>query len=183
MTCIVGLVEDNQMWIGSDTQASGENDILLIKNHKIFEKGPFLIGHTGSPRANQIIQHGPNPPRLTAKRRENLMGFMCNQFIDYMMGSFIAAGWARSAEGRVEIDDAFLVLVGGHIFSIWADFQVIETEENYFSIGSGSPSALGSLYTSEGGPPEDRIEIAIKAASHFSAGVGGHIDLLKKRFK
>jgi hypothetical protein len=183
MSCVVGLIEGKEMWLGADSQGSGADDKYYDKSHKVFEKGSYLIGHAGSPRANQLIQHGPSPPRLTQKRKDNLIKFMCNEFVNYMMGRFIECGFAKNDAGHIETEDAFIVAVDGRLFTVWADFQVMEAEYPYMAIGTGAPVALGSLFSSEGIPPELRVALALDAAKQFVTTVGGELVVIKKRIR
>ena len=59
------------------------------------------------------------------------------------------------------------------LYSVESDFQVGESLDNYAACGSGEDFALGSLATTEGLglSPEERIRVALQAASKFSVSV------------
>lgn len=184
MTVIVGSIdrENELMWIGSDALLSGDDDTYVSRNDKVFEKGAFLLGHTGSLRANQLIRYGSGMPRLTAARRKDIMEFMCNHVVRHMIDILNEGGWGNSDNGYLETDDNFMVMVGGRLFIVWSDFQVFEPEQDFFAIGSGARIALGSMVASESMEEEDRIDLAIEAASVFSGSVGGERMILSKAY-
>jgi len=184
MTVIVGSIdrENQRMWIGSDALLSGDDETYASRNHKVFRKGGFLFGHTGSLRANQLIRYGSGMPRLTAARKKDLMQFMCNHVVRHMIDLLNKGGWGTIANGYLETDDNFMVMIGGRLFIVWSDFQVFEPEQDFFAIGSGARISLGSMVASEGMAEEDRVDLAIEAASVFSGSVGGKRTVISKKF-
>lgn len=60
-----------------------------------------------------------------------------------------------------------LVGVRGRLFRIESEFQVLEPMAEYAADGSGIYHAMGSLYSTEGKEPKERITEALKAAEYF----------------
>ena len=56
MTCIAGLIEDGNIWIGGDSAAVTHYRMMKRADTKVFINGPFLIGFTSSYRMGQILQ-------------------------------------------------------------------------------------------------------------------------------
>jgi len=66
---------------------------------------------------------------------------------------------------------------------IWSYDQgaLYQHSDRYAAIGSGTLAALGSLYSTAGLPPQDRVQIAIRAASAHCPSVGGRITTVSTR--
>lgn len=60
----------------------------------------------------------------------------------------------------------------GSLYTVEEDFQLGEPACGYDSVGCGSDIAMGSLYSTVGQPPQERLNKALCAAEAFSAGVG-----------
>lgn len=182
MTCVVGMIdtENRTQYLASDSLYSDGSRAAVGRVEKVFRVGPYLIGFCGNPRAIQLLRYNTKLP-LPPKDPASLMGFMASKFIGHVRKLFNASGLVLKGDGVVEQlgDMQIMVVVGGHIFVIWTDMQVEETAEDYNVIGSGEDLALGSLYSTEGHPAETRIRMAIVAASHHCASVGGPVNLLE----
>jgi len=182
MTVIVGLVdkESKMMYMGSDTLLSGETEKVSSTHEKIYKKGQYLVGHTGSPRAMQVVRYSTALPRYS--RKSDATSFMVNRMVPRLMVDLSEQGYARNDAGRIHIEDIFLMMFNGRIFSIWSDFQVFEPTHDFFAVGSGSQTALGALMSSADLEPEERVYSAIEAAMEFTTNVGGSIKMLKKEY-
>ena len=130
----------------------------------------------------QIIRYATKFPRFTKKWEEDPTHFMCNRIVPVLITGLIEHGYAKNEAGHVETEDIFMMMFGGHIYSVWSDFQVFETNHDFFSVGSGSQIALGSLMASEDMDPHERVYLAIEAAMEFTTNVGGEIKLLQKKY-
>lgn len=184
MTVIVGFVdkEKRQMIMGSDTLLSGGQEAVSTSHEKIFEDGGYLIGHTGSPRAMQIVRYANKFPRYTKKYDKDPTEFVCNRIVPSLITCLIEHGYAKNEAGHIETEDIFMLMFRGHIYSIWSDFQVFEANHDFFAIGSGSQIALGSFMASEGQEPEDRVYMAVESSMEFSTNVGGECRMIKKKY-
>lgn len=170
MTCIIGMVCGDDVYMGADSAGVSGWDIVTRKDPKVFFNGEFLIGYTSSFRMGQILRYSFCPP----KPREGVDSYkyMCTEFIDTLISTFKDKGFAQINNNEVT-GGTFLVGYRGSLFEIDSDFQVGEVLKNYTSVGCGYAYALGSLYSSEnsGRSSEDCITIALSAAQEFSAGV------------
>lgn len=168
MTCIVGIVDQENVYIGGDSAGVGGLDITVRKDPKVFKNGEFVIGCCGSFRMMNILRFSFNAPSLT--EGEDIYKYMCTSFINEIRRVFKDGGFSTNDKGE-EKGGLFLIGFRGHLFRIDYDFQVGESVENYESIGCGDSYALGSLETRQNGTAESRIEIALTVACKFSGGV------------
>lgn len=164
MTCIVGVVEGDTVYLGTDTQiTSGYVTYSLVGESKLFSSNGFLYGGTGSFRGLQIAQHCFIPPNREDK---NLTAYMALDF---------AKAFRESFEGNSpkdqKADTSFLIAHEGALFCLSSDYAVFSNP--YMAIGSGSEIALGSLFSTDNQPPAARILTALKAAAQYNSGVSG----------
>lgn len=164
MTCIIGMTHKGKVYIGADSLGSNGFTQTTRKESKVFKNGEFLIGCTSSFRMIDLLKWKFNPPTV---KDDNLHKFMVVDFVDSVRKLFVDNGYCVTS-GDWE-SGCFLVGVKGRLFSIEKDFQIYE--QDYFSVGSGSYHALGSLYTSKRNSPVKDIEKALEAAEHFVTSV------------
>jgi hypothetical protein len=73
MTCIVGLVEDGTVYMGSDRQYTRDKFKTRNNSPKIAKKGPFTIAGAGSGRGLQLMTYGVDLSKLDLKQDEFLL--------------------------------------------------------------------------------------------------------------
>jgi ATP-dependent protease HslVU (ClpYQ) peptidase subunit len=170
MTCIVGLVEGNKVYIGGDSAGTEEKyrHQCLRKDKKVFLNRNFVIGGTSSFRMIQLLRYSFAPP--VYEEGEDLECYMAVKFIDGIRECFKNGGYARKDAER-ESGGIFLVGFQGRLFCIEADYQVGESLCEYHAVGSGADIALGTLYATAHLQPLERIELALKAAEAHNAAV------------
>jgi ATP-dependent protease HslVU (ClpYQ) peptidase subunit len=168
MTCIVGLLDNNNIYMGGDSAGVGGYSLRIRKDEKVFINGEFIFGFTSSFRMGQLLRYSLKPP----KRYQDIdiYSFMVNDFINSVRQCLKDGGYAEKDKER-ESGGTFLVGYQGRLFEISDDYQVAEVLDNFTSCGCGFDLALGSLYSTEGQKPEERVLIALEAAEKFSAGV------------
>jgi hypothetical protein len=160
MTCIVALEDQGTIYMGADSAAVEGDSISLRVASKIFKNGKFLIGYCNSFRYGQIIEYHFKPPQVQEK---DLLKYMITKFVPELRR-------VLENNGYEEKDSSIIIGYDGNIFYVESDWQVGQDMTNYHAIGSGSPYALGSLYSTTG-EPLSRIEQALKAAETFSTNV------------
>ena len=178
MTCIIGLISKDAIWMGADRLASGGNVKRTRLDPKVFKRrtkfGDFLIGYTTSYRMGQILQYRLNIPQYND---EDIMEYMVEQFIESVREILKASGFAQ-VQNEVEQGGWFLVGFRGHLFSILPDYQVARVAEPYTAIGAGEEFALGSLWSTDQMDPESRITMALSAAAEFNPFVSSPFDIM-----
>lgn len=172
MSCIVGLIHKGCVYMGCDSLGSDQSLKLVRSDPKIFRvKGRHdaLIGFTTSFRMGQLLQYA----QLIETKAKVNHKYVVTKMIPKIIHIFDEGGYGKADEdGRV--GGQFILAVNNKLFNIDNDFQVGENSCGYAAIGSGSPYALGSLYSTQdlNLTPEERIHISLKAASLFGIGVG-----------
>jgi ATP-dependent protease HslVU (ClpYQ) peptidase subunit len=172
MTCIIGLIHRNKVFIGADSQGTALTfDKSMRKDAKVFSvNGKFLIGCSGSYRQGQLLRYGFTPPEQRNDIDDHK--YMCTEFIDAIRKCLKDGGLTQVKDGQEKCEGFFLVAYKGRLYEIEDDFQVGEVAEEYNAVGCGASYALGSLYSNPAIDAKKRITQALEAAEHFSAGVG-----------
>lgn len=168
MTCIVGVVNKTEVWLGGDSAGVSGLDIKDHVDEKVFVKGKMIFGFTTSFRMGQILRYKFNIPKHDDDCE--ILEYMTTVFIDSWRECLKIGGYnTTSGEGG-----EFLIGYKGRLFHIFSDYQVSERREGYDACGCGESYALGSLFsTNNVFGTKNRIEKALKSASNFSAGVRG----------
>lgn len=173
MTCIIGYIDkDGNVYVGADSCASNGYVKRSRNDQKIWENDGYLMANTGSPRVGQLLAHAFNPPH--PKADEDLMRFMVTTFIDSVRECLSSGGIAKK-EHEVETGGTFLVAYKGRLFTIFEDYQVAESCNNYTAAGSGEEIAMGALFALEDNKmcPVDKVSVALRAAAEFNCYVQG----------
>lgn len=172
MTCIVGLVDKGDVYLGGDSAGVAGLSLSIRADEKVFINGPFVMGFTTSFRMGQLLRYKFNPAVQTVS--QNDMQYMVTTFIDAVRSCFSDNGFGSKSDGGT-----FLVGYHGQLYTIAGDFQVGIPSENYDSVGSGSDLALGAMHATSKLDPKKRILSALQAASHFNAGVAAPFRIIK----
>lgn len=177
MTCIVGIEHEGEVHIGGDSAGVGGLSITARADTKVFDRQQFLFGFTTSFRMGQLIRYKLALPAGQRLPHRGPRG-ECHELDEYMATTFIEAlraclsdgGWLSKKEDR-ESGGTFLVGVRGTLYAVYDDFQISRSRDGYAAVGCGDELALGSLHTSVGLKPRERVLAALTAAAHHSAGV------------
>ena len=168
MTCIVGLVHENMVYMGGDSAGACGWTVRSVQTRKVFKVQNFIIGYTSSFRMGEILQyHLKVEPQQEGQTDHE---YMVCQFAEAVRKVLKEHGFAK-VENNVEEGGDFLVGYKGHIYSVNSDFQMTEHIDRYDACGCGEEFALGAMMVTEGNAPAGRIEQALMAAAHFSGGV------------
>ena len=178
MTCIVGLVDKGNVYIGGDSAGVAGLSISIRNDEKVFVNGPFIMGFTTSFRMGQLLRYKFDPPKQTVGKDD--MKYMVTDFVDSVRGCFASNGFGDLADRTNHEGGTFLVGYHNQLYKIESDFQIAVSSTNYDAVGCGASIALGALHATKGKKPEDRLKMALEAASTFSAGVAPPFLVLKQ---
>jgi ATP-dependent protease HslVU (ClpYQ) peptidase subunit len=166
MTCIIGLIDNGNVYIGGDSAGVSGLSVTIRADEKVFQNGPFIFGFTSSFRMGQLLRYKFDPPAQTVNQGD--MEYMVTSFIDAVRQCFAANGFGDKDATR---GGTFLAGYKGKLYNIDSDFQVGIPSDNFDAVGCGAELALGAMFATENMKPEDRITTALGAASYFSGGV------------
>lgn len=178
MTCIVGLVDRQRVYLGADSAATNNPGQQTIRvDQKIFRAGDFLFGCTSSYRMIQLLRYQLILPPYTSDacdsdEEDQLFRYLATDFIDAVRTCLKDGGYAKKEEER-ESGGNFLLACYGQLFCVENDYQVEEVVIGYNAIGSADDVALGALYATHQLelPPERRVRMALEAAAYHYADV------------
>jgi ATP-dependent protease HslVU (ClpYQ) peptidase subunit len=178
MTCIVAWIEEDKkkVWMGGDTLGVGGLGCSNRKDVKVKQVGNMLIGFTTSFRMGQLLHFEFTPPKHDPELED--YAYMVTKVVPAIRKVFKEGGYAK-VEFSQESGGTFLIGYRGSIYEIYSDFQVGVPAKPYASVGCGDDLALGAFHALDSIvlpgdiAPEERIELALKAAEEFSAGVRG----------
>lgn len=168
MTCIVGISDGNNVYIGGDRGISDNDTILSMSRPKVGVRGDWIYGYAGDLGIGQLIEVIDLP--IVGDKDDPYLLIM-NELV-YTLHERID-NFIKSDEPQAD----FLLGCKGRLFELnteaWGIAEVQET-----AIGSGSQISLGSLYTSIDNPPIYRIDKALDAAITYSTTCQGPKDIL-----
>jgi len=178
MTCIIGLLDKSSVYIGGDTFGSNGHYGHPTDHSKVFRVGKFVIGGTTSFRMLDILEFSFDPPK--PYYNDDMDRYMRTTFINKVRQALKDGGFNKTKDTWCEIGGNFLVGYGDRLWEVQSDYSVLNREP-YAAVGSGYEVALGSLFTTQdiALSPEERIEKALDAASHFIVSVRGPYNILK----
>ena len=172
MTCIVGVVSDNEIYMGGDSAGVSGWSLRVRADEKVFVNGDFIFGFTSSFRMGQILRFGFSPPKR--HQDTDVYEYMVTSFVDSIRNRFRESGYL-SEDKRQEVGGVFLVGYANRLFRVDSDFQVGETLNGFDAVGCGQDVALGALYAIQKATgfkePDKAIEMALEASESYSAGV------------
>jgi ATP-dependent protease HslVU (ClpYQ) peptidase subunit len=168
MTCIVGLIDGNRVWMGGDSAGVSGLDITVRADPKVFRNGASLIGFTSSFRMGQLLNFKLRLPEQ--EPGTDVFRYMVTEFVDSVRECLKEGGYAQR-NNDAETGGSFLVGYRGRLFSIQSDYQVCEAERGFHAIGCGADYALGALASNTHLPAEQRVRQALDVAETFSGGV------------
>lgn len=162
MTCVVGMVYQDHVYLGADSACISGNHKDTIKQAKVFEKNSFVVGCAGLIKGINILRLEDWPENIYDDPEEYLYNLM---------------KWYRKQCEKhkiAEVDNEVITnpieaIFGYHnrIFTVEGAFGVTESSREYVAIGSGSSYAFGSLFTNKSLLPRDNLHTALVASAHF----------------
>ena len=166
MTCIVGIVDNGTIHMGSDRGASSSGVIVSTLLPKISMQHNFLVGYSGDGFGVGQLATLADYPENDKNLEITLRTIFCKSL------SKLVDKYGGADNGSHEI------LIGGYgrLFEIYTDdWGIIEVSQS--AVGSGSDFALGSLYSTIGMDTTHRITTALEVAITLSPSCQGPIDM------
>lgn len=144
MTTIAAVQGPSWVVVGADSQVSEDNKKyqLLPSFSKLVQNGPYLFGVAGDLRAVNILTHNFSPPSPGKARGDQLDKFMVSKFIPNLKICFDNNFYGKDGEHG----SLLIVAIRGLVYEVGSDYDCIRDSRGLYSIGSGSPYALGALH-------------------------------------
>jgi len=183
VTCIIGCVDKNYIYMAGDSCGSNGHYYSIRKDDKIFRKGEMLFGYTTSFRMGNLLQWKFNIPKHPVEM--SVMEYMNTVFVDEVIKCFSDNGYA-SVNKEVKSGGHFLIGYKGQMFAIEGDFQVGITQDNIAACGCGAIAALAAfnrgLFDKVHGI-EYNLKKALFVASSMIEGVEPPFKVLRMKIK
>jgi ATP-dependent protease HslVU (ClpYQ) peptidase subunit len=169
MTCIAGIVDKGKVYIGGDSLGNNSGSIVGLVGGKVYHNGEFLIGGCGAHRLNNLVRYSFEPP--TPAEEVDLDEYMATAFVDELRSCLTDGGYICIEEKKESIEGMLMVGFRARLYVIDGQFAAVRPLDNFAAIGSGSDIALGALFATKGGKPEERLKVALEAAEHLDDSV------------
>ncbi|MFH1635834.1 MAG: hypothetical protein ABIG63_17720 [Chloroflexota bacterium] len=181
MTCIVGLVTEKKVYMGSDSAGSDGFTYSIRQEPKVFrrpgDRGEMIIGYTTSFRFGQLLEHALEVP-IQPKNMDDHK---------YMVTSFMNAirkclkdGGHITKKDEVERGGTALIGYHGKLWQMERDLQIALSPTMGDAIGSGVYAAMGALHILSGLAlaPEKKIKRALEVAEACVTTVKGPFKII-----
>ena len=148
MTTVVGVQGKGFCVLAADSQITEDNlRTISQKTPKIISKNQYLLAITGDTRPGDILTYNWNPPSY---KGQDPIQFMGKRIIPSIIKTFTENGYAWNDNDK-DKDAGFdyLIAFNGNIFHIASDMSFIQSDSNYYGIGSGGQFALGFMYSKQ----------------------------------
>lgn len=178
MTCIVGIVGNNEVWMGGDSASISGWVMNAARQPKVFQRAECLIGFTDSFRMGDLLRYRLEVP--VRPEEQDTHEWAATSFADALRNCLSNGGYAKKENEREE-GGTFLLGCGGRLFCIYSDYHISEPLCGYDACGSGREVALGALYVTRGQVPEKRIVDALEGAAQHIACVEPPFTIMKLR--
>jgi len=169
MTCIVGVIEGEDVYLGGDSALSTGNEVIAQKQPKVFLNGEFLIGCAGSARIHQLLCYAFVPPERPIAK--DLQSYMATDFLDALRKCFKDGGLAHKEAEVESYYGSILIAHRGRLFHLGSNYSLFEADCGYDAVGTGAEVAKGALYATRSLPPEKRVLLALESAAEHVEGV------------
>lgn len=165
MTCIIALKCKNNIYLGADRAILNAN----LDCSKLVNENGVLVGFSGARsiilRCLEVI-----PASIIFNARvdnEDGMLSMIEELREHFYKTYPKELWI---DDKYQVN--FLLTTGKKLFFVGLpSFIISPLVDEYYATGSGYPYALGALYaTNSISDPEQRIKIALEAASKWDSG-------------
>ena len=171
MSVVVAIKENGKVTIGADSQCTkgGTRRSLSNPNNykiwKVLDSENCLLGHVGLVREANVIRVARDlVPEMTRIKDKVDFSFVVKRLVPTMFEELEEYRVIKKGDNPPEFDSSFLFAYKDKLFYISGNGTVIEIDD-YCAIGSGECEAIGSLLSTEGETPEERIKKAIKASA------------------
>lgn len=171
MSVVVAIKENDNIYIGADSQVTRGGTRTTLKNsnnYKVWKVRGVencLMGHVGVSRDANIVRLIDNLVTDYDVYKDAVdFEFVVKSVVPQIYRELCRAGYISDDPVLPMLESRFLFAFKNQLYVIGSDGCVIEIED-CVAIGSGENEAIGSLLSTDGQKPEERIVKAIKASA------------------
>jgi len=181
MTCIIGLIDNDTIFMGGDRCEVNRWSQRTLAHPKVFKlNNEFMLGVSGEARTVSLLKFGFKPPRQ--KERQDDHEFISTDFAEAIRKRLKDGGITEIKDNKEKVNAAILIAYKGKLYKMDNLFYIKLVESNYEATGVSENCAMGSLYSSNEKDPSKKILLALKASEYFHMGVRGPFDILSMKF-
>ena len=170
MSVVVAIKENGKVYIGADSQVTKGGTRTTLKNEnnykvwRVIGAPHCMMAQVGNLRDANVVRLMHDLVTDYNIYREHIsFDFVVKKVVPDIVSEL--AQYNLIKDEKVEfLESSFLFAYKDQLYSIGADKSVIEIED-YVAIGSGADQAVGSLLSTEGLSPKERIVKAIKSSA------------------
>lgn len=169
MTVLIGIVEDNVMYLAADSIGASQHYKEVRRDSKIFRKKDMLISCTHTFRFRDIVKHEfelPEHPKKMSVEKYIVTKFISNlRILQKKLGHV-------GSDKDGDLGCGLLIAYRGNLIRIEADFQYAQHRMEYDSLGSGQNLARASLHSTSfyNIDPKIRIRLAFESCRMYQNG-------------
>jgi ATP-dependent protease HslVU (ClpYQ) peptidase subunit len=179
VTCIIGVVQHDVVYLGADSCVSNSSSQEITARSKVCAVGDFLVGASGYVRFNNILTYQFTP--RAQEPGEDDEHYVVVAFADALRLRLKELGYVNTDEGQDTMTHNDALLAYHHqLYYLSTNFSVTTNRDNLFAIGSGSDFALGAMWAMRDVEVETRIRTALEISAHFAVGVAEPFVVLKQ---
>lgn len=171
MSVVVAIKENGKIYIGADSQVTKGGTRTTLKNEnnykvwRVIGAPNCMMAHVGMFRDANVVRLMPDLVTDYNIYREHISyDFVVKKVVPDIVAELARYNFLKDGEKTDFLESSFLFAYKDQLWVIGQDKSVIEVED-YVSIGSGSDQAIGSLLSTEGQGPKERIVKAIKSSA------------------
>ena len=171
MSVVAAIKQNGKIYLGADSQVTRGGTRLSLSNpnnYKIWKVRGIpncLMASVGAMREACVIRIMTNLIReIDALKEEVDFEYVVGRVVPLIKSELEDYGYLDKDKRFDGFDASYLLAIDNSLFYINSDASVIEIDD-CIAIGSGANESIGSLLTSNGEEPVERIIKAIKASA------------------
>ena len=171
MSVVVAIKENGKVYIGADSQVTRGGTRTTLKNEnnykvwRVIGAPNCLMAQVGNLRDANVVRLMPDlVTEYNIYRNHISFDFVVKKVVPDIVEELTNYGYLKEGKNADFLESSFLFAYKDQLYMINTDRAVIEVED-YVAIGSGADQAIGSLLSTEGQNPRERIVKAIKSSA------------------
>lgn len=171
MSVVAAIKQNNKIYLGADSQVTKGGTRLSLSNpnnYKIWKVRGIencLMASVGAMRDACVVRIMTNLIReIDALKSDIDFEYVVGRIVPLIKSELEDYGYLEKDKRFDGFDSSYLLAFEDKLFFINSDASVIEIDD-CIAIGSGANESIGSLLTSNGEEPVERIIKAIKASA------------------